>query len=339
MAETRNALIQVLSRINVVTFTTVEGTLYGLSFALYLTCCHLLLLELSKDKGRRKQDLFTLSHMSLVIICGLLTLVVDTRSIQESWVDHPTAAPGGSLFYWSNISTHLAFVDHVESLNISFLHHNDSQFDAPWVHRFALTFICGWILLVNDLDLVIEIVETYNDIGRPIFTHSQLLVINAVRQGMMMFTGLIVTSLISARIALVRRTHIQTMADYHVMIVYVNVVGKSDISNQYFSIISMLVESFALEFIWTTMVITTDFSPDNVRVSAVSQAFTNLLPSIQIIAYLLVVYRVSSRRAWEKDTEEKLTSLQWNRGVQQATQLTTTQASIHISGDAPGDEV
>ncbi|KAJ3551724.1 hypothetical protein NP233_g13023 [Leucocoprinus birnbaumii] len=326
MAGSRNTLLQTESRIQVVTFTTVEGTLYGLSFALYLSCCHLLLLELSKDKGRRRQNFLTLSHMSLVMICGLLTLVVDTRSIQESWVDHPTAAPGGSLLYWADIFLHLAFVDYVESLNISPLYHNDSQFDAPWVHRFALTFVCGWIPLVNDLDLGIEIVETCDVIGRPIFTDSQRLVIDAVRQGMMIFTGLIVTSLISARIALVRRTHIQNM-------------GESDSSNQYFSIISMLVESFALEFIWTIILIATDFWPDNVRASAVNLAFNDLLPSIQIIAYLLVVYRVSLRRAWEKDTEEKLTSLQWNRDAQQSTQLTTTHASIHISGDAPGDAV
>ncbi|KAJ3561509.1 hypothetical protein NP233_g10152 [Leucocoprinus birnbaumii] len=263
MAENSNALLQAASRTEVVTLTTVEGTLYGLSFALYLTCCRLLLLELSKDKGRRRQNLFTLSYMSLIMIFGLLTLAVDTED--------------------------LAFVDYMESLKISFLHHNDSQFDAPAVYRLAL------------------IVEMSDVVGHRIFTTSQDRVLDAVRQGLTMLTALIVTSLISGRIAFVRRTHVRTM-------------GKSDISNQYLSIISMLVESFALEFIWTTITIGTSLSN-----------------GVGIIAYLLVVYRVSTGRGWKRDTEEKLTTLQWNRDGLQTTQLTTAQAqaSILISGDAP----
>ncbi|KAJ3568167.1 hypothetical protein NP233_g5889 [Leucocoprinus birnbaumii] len=69
---------------------------------------------------------------------------------------------------------------------------------------------------------------------------------------------------------------------------------------------------------------------------SVKIAFAGLLPFIQTIAYLLVEYRVSTGRAWKKDTEEKLTSLQWNREGQQGQQtmqLTTTRSSIHISGD------
>ncbi|KAJ3560122.1 hypothetical protein NP233_g11037 [Leucocoprinus birnbaumii] len=269
--------------------------------------------------------------MSLIMICGLLNLAVDTRGIQVSWVDHPSSAPGGSFAYQvlTYTRTAIASLGYVTVMLIELLTNGTQiwRLSIMWrVSRYHL-----FIIMIPSLALlgsiVIEIVEICNIIsGRPISTDSQWPVIAAVRQGMMMFTGLIVTSLISARIALVRRTHIQTM-------------GESDISNQYFSIISMLVESFALEFIWSTMIITTNFWPDNVRASAVNDVFINLQSSIEIITYLLVVYRVSTRRAWEKDTEEKLTSLRWNRDAQRTTQLTTTQTSIRISGDAPGDEV
>ncbi|KAJ3570809.1 hypothetical protein NP233_g4160 [Leucocoprinus birnbaumii] len=311
MAETRNTLLQALSRTQVVTLTTVEGTLYGLSFALYLTCCRLLLLELSKDKGRRRQNFFTLSHMSLIIICYLLGLAVDAKMVQVSWVDHPTAAPGGGWIYWLDVFSHtgIAGMGYVVAMLIELLT-NGMQI---------------WRFLALLGSIVIEIVVICDLIGHQIFISSQGPNLSTARQGLTILTGLIVTSLIGARIALVRRTHIQTM-------------GKSESSNQYFSIIAMLVESFALEFIWTTISIATSFS-DATGIPAVNVAVTNLVPPIQIIAYLLVVYRVSTGRAWEKDTEEKLSSLQWNPDAQRTTQMTTTHESIRISGDAPGDEV
>ncbi|KAJ3568914.1 hypothetical protein NP233_g5393 [Leucocoprinus birnbaumii] len=316
MTETHNPLLQAVSRTEVVTLTTVEGTLYGLSFALYLTCCRLLLLELSKNKERRRQNLFTLSFMSLIMTCGLLNLVADTRGIQVSWVDHPTAAPGSSLIYEANVYFHsaIAGMGYVVAMLIELLT-NGTQLGAPWVHRLALVLIFGWIVLVTDLDLVIEIMAISDEIGHQIFIGSQGLVITTIQQGLTMLAGVVVTSLIGARIALVRRKHIQIM-------------GKSEVSNQYFSIISMLVESFALEFIWMTINIATYFS-DDIQSRSVDE----------IIAYLLVVYRVSTGRAWEKDTEAQLSSLQWNRDAQQTTQLTTTRASAHISDHAPDAQV
>ncbi|KAJ3568918.1 hypothetical protein NP233_g5397 [Leucocoprinus birnbaumii] len=92
----------------------------------------------------------------------------------------------------------------------------------------------------------------------------------------------------------------------------VTAVGKLEGSNQYFSIITMLIASFALEFIWMTINIATGFSND-IQTVSVNMASGDLAPSIQIIAYLLIVYRVSTGRAWKQDTEEKLTSLQWNQ--------------------------
>ncbi|KAJ3561510.1 hypothetical protein NP233_g10154 [Leucocoprinus birnbaumii] len=99
----------------------------------------------------------------------------------------------------------------------------------------------------------------------------------------------------------------------------------------------MLVESFALVFIWSTISIATSFS-DGGAPKSVKLVFGELLPSIQIIAYLLVVYRVSTGRAWKPDTEEKLTSLRFHHEEQRITQLNTTQVSI-ISGDAQDAQV
>ncbi|KAJ3572666.1 hypothetical protein NP233_g2937 [Leucocoprinus birnbaumii] len=71
----------------------------------------------------------------------------------------------------------------------------------------------------------------------------------------------------------------------------------------------MLVELFALEFIWSAISIATTSFSGIVRTISVNRVISNLAPSIWIIAYLLVVYRVSTGRAWKKDTEEKLSLL------------------------------
>ncbi|KAF5357074.1 hypothetical protein D9756_006777 [Leucocoprinus leucothites] len=151
-----------------------------------------------------------------------------------------------------------------------------------------------------------------------------------------------ITVLISTHIARQRRQHIKVM-------------GESDpeIANQYLSIISMLVESFALESLWMLVMIILDLfrllgkdsTEEFVQVTAVdgSSPLLDLSSSshclsqvdpimniLQILAYLLVTYRVTTNRAWKKDTEQQLSSLQWNRDERsQATQLgTVTQASL-----------
>ncbi|KAJ3568163.1 hypothetical protein NP233_g5893 [Leucocoprinus birnbaumii] len=237
MAEPNDALLQELSRTEVVILTTVEGTLYGLSYL--IPCFEAQFVAFSK--------LFLLNTIDLAFVRDVVRDKVRAR-----------------------------------------------------------------------------IVSISDEVGHKIFTTSQGVVFGVVLRSLTLLTGLIVTSLIGAKIALVRRKHIQIM-------------GNSDISNQYLSIIYMLVESFALEFIWSTISIATSFS-DGGAPKSVKLVFGELVPSIQVIAYLLVVYRVSSGRAWKPDTERKLTSLRFDREEQQTTQLTTTQASI-ISGDTPNAQV
>ncbi|KAJ3553808.1 hypothetical protein NP233_g12562 [Leucocoprinus birnbaumii] len=327
MAAPNLALFQEVARIEVVSLTTADATLYGLSLALSLSCCRLLLLELPRDKCWRKQNLFTLFHMSLIMICGLLNLAADTNSIQVSWVDHPTATPAGSLIYYSYTfsRTAIAGMGYVVTTLIYLLTHGAQiwRLSIMWRasrYHFFVIIIPSLALLGS---LVIEVVTICDILGPKVFTDREGIVIDIVEQSLTLFTGLIVTSLISGQIALARRKHIEIM-------------GTSDISNHYFSIISMLVESFALEFVWTITSICTALAGHGGSMvsSSMNVVFIDLLPYIQLIAYLLVVYRVSTGRAWKKDTKEKLTSLQFNHEEQQTTQLTTTRASIHISGDA-----
>lgn len=100
-------------------------------------------------------------------------------------------------------------------------------------------------------------------------------------------------------------------------------------SGPYLSLVAILVESFALESVWgITAIILYGFnnpsyilfmandSTIKVRVSVASlRPFTNL-QHVQVISYLLVVYRIATGRGWTNRSQRDLTSLQWNRGLQ-----------------------
>ncbi|KAJ3552548.1 hypothetical protein NP233_g12854 [Leucocoprinus birnbaumii] len=109
-------------------------------------------------------------------------------------------------------------------------------------------------------------------------------------------------------------------------------MGESTTAAQYTSIIAMLVESFTLESIWTigasiNGAFMIGYQGFKVDFLTGEEFFANTGPFIEIIAYLLILYRVSTGQAWQVDTEEKLTSLQWNRDGMETTQL-STQASV-----------
>lgn len=72
-----------------------------------------------------------------------------------------------------------------------------------------------------------------------------------------------------------------------------------------------------------------------VRVSVASlRPFTNL-QHVQAISYLLVVYRVATGRGWTNRSQRDLTSLQWNRGLQAA----TDEATLKICSQVPVNTV
>ncbi|KAF9447486.1 hypothetical protein P691DRAFT_821014 [Macrolepiota fuliginosa MF-IS2] len=82
------------------------------------------------------------------------------------------------------------------------------------------------------------------------------------------------------------------------LLLFLCFIGTSNISNQYISIATMLIESYALETAWTlaTLILYT------LGNGIVIKFFTDTSSPIEIIAYLLVVYQVSTKRGWDNQT-------------------------------------
>lgn len=104
-------------------------------------------------------------------------------------------------------------------------------------------------------------------------------------------------------------------------------------------IIAMLIESYALDAVWSLITMLmfllgggpmrSLFSDNDFVVKVIwvimhhslSEELSNI-PLFKSLAYFFVVYRVSSGRSWTTQTERKLTTLQWNRDPESATSQT-----------------
>lgn len=108
----------------------------------------------------------------------------------------------------------------------------------------------------------------------------------------------------------------------------------------------LLVESYALESAWVLVslilyIISHPYArvfnetSSHVKVSVLGQTVTwyvsyYTLEHFQVIAYLLVVYRVSSGRAWNAQTDRQISSLQWNHGAQSGSTDMSTSRTTQI---------
>ncbi|KAF9445282.1 hypothetical protein P691DRAFT_832633 [Macrolepiota fuliginosa MF-IS2] len=81
--------------------------------------------------------------------------------------------------------------------------------------------------------------------------------------------------------------------------------GTSETSKQYMSIVTMLIESCALESAWYLAALLL-FLLNNVPVGVL---VTNCNTNIQVITYILIIYRVSTGRGWDRQTERQISTL------------------------------
>ncbi|KAF9030391.1 hypothetical protein BJ165DRAFT_1519976, partial [Panaeolus papilionaceus] len=84
----------------------------------------------------------------------------------------------------------------------------------------------------------------------------------------------------------------------------IKAMGRSDFGGQYLNIAAMIIESSALYTVWGIV-----FLALYLRNNEVENVFLATLSQVQIIAPLLIIYRVSQGKAWEQDTSNNLTTL------------------------------
>ncbi|KAF9440936.1 hypothetical protein P691DRAFT_685775 [Macrolepiota fuliginosa MF-IS2] len=96
----------------------------------------------------------------------------------------------------------------------------------------------------------------------------------------------------------------------------------------YMSIATMLIESYTLESAWTLGLLIS-YVLNNFAAVAL---FSECDAAIEIIAFLLLLYQVSTGRAWNKQTEQQITrSLHFNHDTGRTTQTTVPEIATQVS--------
>ncbi|KAF9447204.1 hypothetical protein P691DRAFT_671935 [Macrolepiota fuliginosa MF-IS2] len=294
-AQAKSSLTEALDLIG---STTINGILCGMAFALYCLCAWSLYPQL-RVPDQRKQAALTLIYTSLVILCELAIVALTTSVIRLVYIDHD---PGGLLNHEKVVpgGQRIAFFS-TSSVALDFLTFG-VQMQRLWVIWVAtqyatIVILLPFLLYISFIDTILTIWPHYPDI----LSLKSGTALTIATLGVESAFTLLVTGLVITRLVIVRRRHMSTG------------LGSS-MTREYVCIAAMLIESYALESAWSfiAMVLYAVGSPWSVL-------FIQCDDSIKVIAYLLVVYRVSKGRAWNNQTENQLSDLRWNHGTQTAT--------------------
>jgi hypothetical protein len=86
-----------VNQLELVTLTTVAGTLYGIAFTLFCLYVRLLAPQL-RGGNRKRQAKFMLSYSTVIMLCGLYGVVYCAWFAQDAYIKHNNY-PGGPYFY------------------------------------------------------------------------------------------------------------------------------------------------------------------------------------------------------------------------------------------------
>lgn len=324
--------VRTLEALDLICSTTVAGTLFGLTFTLYCLCAWSLYRQI-KDSGQlsqRKRNVFTLGYMTAVMLCGFTLLFLNSFLARIVYIDHADYPGGPFNFEASAQSIQPLFASGQSVILLLDLLTLATQIWRLWVvwsgSRFLLLVVTPPTLsLLAFIGIhIANIVHSYQPRA-----HSDVVAaaVRSLWRGLFsaelafdLMSSMFVTIFVIGRILMVRRRHILVM-------------GKSDVANQYMGVVTMLVESFALDsaFILAAVVATAlNGGPSG---SAMAALFlTGIEPFIRIIAYLLVIYRVTTGRAWGRRTEQQLSSIVWDHETKPEGIMVETQAFSTRSG-------
>ncbi|KXN84042.1 hypothetical protein AN958_00492 [Leucoagaricus sp. SymC.cos] len=294
-----------------VDITTVNGVIYGFSFALYCFSAQALYLQHKHSDSHQRQALVTLLMISVVMVFGLINLIADTRGIQVSFVGH-AGDPGGPLDYYYHVyqSQGLAHVASVAMFLLRCLLAGTQIWRLYVVWSTSRHLVV--IMVLPGLAFLAYVGIIAYNLASYLNWTLELIVFLTQENTLNLFVDLTVTILIVWRIYAVRRRNSR-------------IIGQQNAADHYTTVIAILIESFALLALWQMAEIITLTVQNK---SAVPNTADTIL--FLIITYLLVMYRVTTGRGWTRDTERQLSSLQFNHG-RQTTEAGTTRLSHKMS--------
>ncbi|XP_006464008.1 hypothetical protein AGABI2DRAFT_120814 [Agaricus bisporus var. bisporus H97] len=227
--------------------TTVLAVLYTFSVMLYYLCARLTYRQARNLDGRiKKRTVFTFGLTSVMIICATMDVVLINRYMQLVYIEY-SHLPGGPLGVQAQLHTvKTAMIDLIIAL-IEEIVATGVLVWRVWVvwsgtrYFLPITTLSVALYLAYTVSYTLNIVVAFTNFIPNFATTPQLSrIVVVMTLGLSSASTIFMTSVVILRLMLVRWQHIK-------------VIGKTEASAHYLSIVAMLVESYALLTIWTIM--------------------------------------------------------------------------------------
>ncbi|XP_006455509.1 hypothetical protein AGABI2DRAFT_121427 [Agaricus bisporus var. bisporus H97] len=328
MANNTTALqgpILLATQLELVTPTTVAGTFYGIAFTLFCLYVHSLVPRL-QGEDRKKQAQFMLGYTSIIMLCGLCTLVSNAWVTQDAYIKHGDY-PGGPYGYIPSTFHTQAIIAVVFTCQLAI----DILTSAIQIWRvWVIWNATRYAKLVVVLPLLC------------LLTYAALVLRTIVLNATLPITGvsLLDTKTQLAELPIQAATTILCTVLISVYLTYEHwrqrkLIGEAYAGSAgYMKVLAILIESYTLESLWILVQAPLYSHP-------VGLFWGEGRQYIEIIAYLLVQYRVVSGTAYESQrAESNVSSLHWNHSNHATTQCGEASEAIddrHVSDKREAD--
>ncbi|XP_006457251.1 hypothetical protein AGABI2DRAFT_146848 [Agaricus bisporus var. bisporus H97] len=306
--------------VTLISHTTVMGILYTFSFILYCLCARLSFPWLRGRDGKR-QTIFTFILTSVIIICATIDAAFENQYARIVYVDY-SSLPGGPIGHLAQ--NHVSTILHILSLS-GFIGGKLTLSVLLWrvwvVYsgtRCAIPIIilASIFYLANVVTDILQLVFTWppqaTELPNITRTLDLLIVmgLSVAETSEIMMTLMVIT-----RLMLIRQKHIKLMGS--------RMSGKTDITAQYLGIAAMLIESYTLSTAWDIGFLIAYI----LKNPPAHNFFGRSVFQVEILSYFLILYRVFLGRAWDGQTQTKLSTLRWER---RGTQPTDDNLDIEV---------
>ncbi|XP_006456359.1 hypothetical protein AGABI2DRAFT_122264 [Agaricus bisporus var. bisporus H97] len=306
------------TQFELVSATTAAGTLYGIAFSLYCLYLHASLPQL-RGLDRRRRTQFMITYSTIIMLCGLYYLVSNAWVVQDAYIKHANF-PGGPVLYVS--STFLT--QPVIAVGLVCVSVVDISTAAIQIWRLWVV----WSSTRHVRIIVIQVPVLYSMLCNSSIAVFQELKIKTAELALQAISTILPTILIAGFLIFESRHQRE-------------LIGKPQLSTPYMTVVAMLIESYAIESTWVVvMVVSYNLALPMNTFFAETQTY------IEIIAYLLVLYRVANGRAHESQRAREsrsrignISSLHWNHTTTQSGVAEGTDTNIHPGENKPEPEI
>ncbi|PPR08200.1 hypothetical protein CVT24_001387 [Panaeolus cyanescens] len=300
--------------------TTTNDVAYGVVLTLYFMCMNVLI-EKYREGTHRKRSLISGAYITVMFAAGTFYCAVNARESQLAYVDDRNF-PGGPVPY-----DHYTFSTPFNVAGVVSFFLTAWMNDALLIwrlsvlysgHRFSVLII-GFALITYLGTFAMGMVALIETVlpDRSFWSAISVKFVMAYYALTVAYTVLI-TALMVLRILLARHA-------------FIKVTGSKGHGAQYLSIATMIIESSALYSVWGLI-----FLGLYIANNPIQDVFLATLSEVQIIAPMLIIYRVSTGKAWNSDTTNMLTK----SGQHKAQEKSHMTAIVfrHTNQEASGTE-